>query len=225
MVTALFAHLVAVPTPLTYAVIAVLVFVEAAVFVGFVVPGETAVLLGGALAATGHLSLLPLLGLVVVAGVLGDSVGFEVGRRLGPRLMDVRLLRRHRARLESAQSYLRRRGGRAVVLGRFTAFLRAVMPALAGASSMSYRRFLAFNVTGGVIWGTAVTLLGFFAGQSFHLVQQTLGGISAVLITAVVVSLVVGWHRRRRARAAAAASSEGASEPEGELVDASSRGR
>lgn len=201
MVSALIAHLLAVPAPLAYASIAALVFVEAAIFVGFVVPGETAVLLGGALAAGGHLALLPLLGLVVAAGVLGDSVGFEVGRRVGPRLLDLRPLHRHRARAEAAQAYLRQRGGRAVVLGRFTAFLRAVMPALAGASSMSYRRFLAFNLAGGLLWGTAVTLAGFFAGQSLHLVERSLGGLSAVLLAGLVVSLALAWHRRRRSRA------------------------
>lgn len=201
--TALIAHLLSVPSPLAYVVIAVLVFVEAAVFVGFVVPGETAVLLGGVLAAAGHLSLPLLLVLVVVAGVVGDSVGFEVGRHLGPRLLDLRILRRHRARLERARTYLRERGGRAVVIGRFTAFLRAVTPALAGASSMSYRRFLPFNVAGGLLWGAGVTLLGYFAGSSLQRVAHALGGTSAALLTIVFVTLIVTWHRRRTRRGSA----------------------
>ncbi|MEZ5192796.1 MAG: DedA family protein [Nocardioides sp.] len=146
-------QLLAVPPPVAYALIGALVFGEAALFVGFVLPGETAVLLGGVLASTGRLTLGLLLALVVVAAVLGDSVGFEVGHRLGPRLLAVRPLRRHRRQLEAAQGYLRARGGRAVVLGRWTAFLRAVMPALAGASRMHYRTFLAYNVAGAVAWG------------------------------------------------------------------------
>ncbi len=195
--TGLVAHVLSVPTPFAYAVIAALVFVEAALFVGFVVPGETAVLLGGVLAAAGHLWLPALLALVVVAGVLGDTVGFEVGRRLGPRILDLRILRRHRARLERARTYLRERGGRAVVLGRFTAFLRAVTPALAGASAMPYRRFLAFNVVGGLAWGSAVTMLGYFAGSSYHRVAQSLGQTSAGLLAVVAVGLLIAWHRRR----------------------------
>lgn len=194
----LLAHLLAVPGPWAYAVIGLLVFVEAALFVGFVVPGETAVLLGGLLASTGHLSLWALLALVVAAGVVGDSVGFEVGRRLGPRIADVRLLRRHQARIESARTYLRQRGGRAVVLGRFTAFLRAMMPALAGASEMSYRRFLTFNVLGGLIWGGGVTLLGYFAGSSLDRVAQSLGQGSAALLIIVAVTGLLTWHHRRR---------------------------
>lgn len=198
--TALIAHALSMPSPLAYAVIAVLVFAEAALFVGFVVPGETAVLLGGALAAAGHLSLPALLGFVVLAGVVGDSVGFEVGRRLGPRLLGLRLLRRHRERLENARTYLRERGGRAVVAGRFTAFLRAVTPALAGASSMSYRRFLVFNVAGGLVWGVGVTLLGYFAGSSYQQVAHSLGQTSAILLAIVGAGLLVVWHRRRAHR-------------------------
>ncbi len=194
----LVAHLLAVPGPWAYAVIGLLVFVEAALFVGFVVPGETAVLLGGLLASTGHLSLPALLALVVGAGVLGDSVGFEVGRRLGPRITELRPLRRHRRRIESARTYLRERGGRAVVLGRFTAFLRAMMPALAGASRMSYRRFLAFNVLGGLLWGAGVTLLGYFAGSSIDRVAASLGDTSAALLIIAAVAGILTWHHRRR---------------------------
>ena len=93
---------------------------------------------------------------------------------------------------------LRQRGGRAVVLGRFTAFLRAVMPALAGASEMSYRRFLVFNVLGGLVWGSGVTLLGYFAGSSFATVAQSLGRTSGALLIIVVVTGTLAWHRRRR---------------------------
>lgn len=192
------AHLLSFPAPWAYATIAALVFAEAALFVGFVLPGETAVLVGGLLAATGHLSLPTLLPLVVLAGVVGDSVGFEVGRWLGPRILDLRVLRRHRTRLEGARTYLRQRGGRAVVLGRWTALLRAMTPALAGASSMSYRRFLTFNVIGGLVWGTGVTLLGYLAGDSYDLVAKALGRTSAVVVALLLVAGLVVWHRRRR---------------------------
>ena len=192
-------YLSGVPAPLAYAIIAGLVFGEAALFIGFVLPGETAVLLGGFLASTGHLSLTVLLGLVLVSAVAGDSVGFEVGRKLGPRLLDVRLLRKHRERLETAQGYLRRRGGRAVVLGRWTAFLRAVMPALAGASRMHYPTFLRYNALGGIVWGVAVTLGGYFAGASYEKVAARLGQTSAVLGVLLVLGIAWAWHRHRRA--------------------------
>ena len=138
-----------VPGPVVLATVAALVFGEAAVFLGFVFPGETAVLLGGFLASTGRLNVV-LLGVVVVAAaIVGDSVGYEVGKRLGPRLLRTRLFRRHQTRVDRARSFLDGRGASAIFVGRFTAFLRAVTPGLAGLSGMRYRRFLAWNAAGG----------------------------------------------------------------------------
>ncbi len=191
--------------PMAYLIVGLLVFAEAALFIGFVLPGETAVLLGGVLAATGHASLPVLLAVVVIAAVLGDSVGYEVGHHFGPRILKFRLLRRHTARLDRAQQLLRERGGWAVLTGRFIAFLRAVMPALAGISRMPYRRFLAFNALGGVTWGVGITLIGFLAGHSYRAVESTLGRASAALILVIVVIAVVLW-RRQRHRAAVTAS-------------------
>ena len=189
--------LTAVPAPWAYALIALLVFAEAALFVGFVLPGETAVLLGGALASTGRLSLLGLLLIVVGAAILGDSVGYEVGRVAGPRLLDVRLLRRHRSRLDPVRDRLRTKGGLTVVLGRFTALLRAVTPALCGMSRMPYRRFLVYNAAGGAAWGVGVVVLGYLAGTSYQRVQSGLGGVGAGLLLLFAVVGLVLWHRNR----------------------------
>jgi membrane protein DedA with SNARE-associated domain len=189
--------LLAVPPWIALVMIAALVFGEAALFFGFVLPGETAVVYGGVLADAGKVSVLVVLAVVFVAAVVGDSVGFEVGRKLGPRLVRAPVLRRHPDRIVAAQGYLRQRGGRAVVMGRFTAFLRAVMPGLAGASRMGYRRFLVFNVTGGVIWGTACVLLGYFAAHSISTITHALGVTSAAIAVFIVAGLAWAWHRRR----------------------------
>lgn len=186
-----------IPAPAAYALIAALVFAEAAVFVGFVLPGETAVVVGGVLAATGRLSLTALMVLVIAAAILGDSVGFEVGRHFGPRVLASRPLRRHEHRVAGAQRFLRDRGGWAVFLGRFTAFLRAVMPGLAGSSQMPYARFLAYNAAGALVWGGGVALLGFFAGSSYEAAQRALGRTSAVLIAVFVVIGLLVWRRHR----------------------------
>lgn len=190
--------LLSVPPALALLIIAVLVFGEAALFFGFVLPGETAVVYGGVLAEAGKVSVLLVLAVVVVAAVVGDSVGFEVGRILGPRLVRAPVLRNHTERLEQAQAYLRKRGGRAVVMGRFTAFLRAVMPALAGASRMRYRRFLAFNALGGVLWGSLCVLLGYFAAHSIGTVTHALGITSGVIVAIIVAAILWAWHRRTR---------------------------
>jgi len=187
-----------VPPWIALLIIAALVFGEAALFFGFVLPGETAVVYGGVLADAGKVSVVLVLAVVLIAAVAGDSVGFEVGRKLGPRLSRAPVLRNHPDRLEAAQAYLRRRGGRAVVMGRFTAFLRAVMPGLAGASRMEYRRFLVFNVMGGVIWGSACVLLGFFAAHSIGTITHALGVTSGAIVVFIALGLIWAWHRRSR---------------------------
>jgi membrane-associated protein len=164
-----------------------------------VFPGETAVLLGGFLASRGHLNLAALCVLVVGAAVIGDSIGYEVGKHFGPRLMRLRIFTRHQPQVDSAQRMLRERGGPAVLAGRFTAFLRAVMPGLAGLSKMRYGRFLFWNALGGLIWGVGFTLVGYFAGASYQKVAATIGRGTAVVLAAIVIGLLVVWEVRRRA--------------------------
>jgi membrane-associated protein len=182
-----------------YGLVGTLVFAEAALFVGFVLPGETAVLLGGVLANRHQVSLPLILTVAVLAAVIGDSVGYEVGRHFGSRLLNVRIFDRHRESLEKGQAALKRNGGRAVFLGRFTAFLRAVMPGLAGTSKMPYRRFLAFNALGGLIWAAGFTVLGFLAGASYEKVQKVAGTASEIFLGLVVLLVIVLVVRRRRA--------------------------
>lgn len=186
---------------LAFTLVACLVFAEDAIFVGFVIPGETAAVLGGVIASRGEVPLWGMAAVVVAAAIAGDTVGYEIGKHVGPRLLDIGLMKRRRRGLAKAQAFLRRRGGSAVFLGRFVAFFRAVMPALAGASRMHYPRFLAFNAAGGVVWGTGFVLLGFFAGNSYDAVAKVAGrDITAVLVVLGVLGLIV-WHLRRARRA------------------------
>ena len=190
-----------------YIAVFFLVFAEDALFVGFVIPGETAAVLGGVVASRGEVQLGMMMGLVVGAAVIGDSVGYEVGKHLGSRILEAKVLRRHAGRLENAQDFLRRKGGSAVFLGRFTAFFRAVMPALAGTSRMPYGRFLAWNAAGGIVWGIGFVLIGFLAGNSYEAVAKAVGRDLAVVIAAVAVAALIVWHvrsRRRRQRRRAA---------------------
>ena len=121
-----------------YLVVAALVFAEDAIFLGFVIPGETAAVLGGVTASLGHTTLVTMMVVVVAAAILGDSVGYLIGDRFGVRVLDLPPLARRRERIDSARDLLARRGGLAVFLGRFVAFLRAVIPFLAGIAHMRY---------------------------------------------------------------------------------------
>jgi membrane protein DedA with SNARE-associated domain len=187
-----------VPPALSYAIIGLLVFGEAAVFIGFVLPGETAVLLGGFLAAQGHLDIVTLTVLVVVCAIAGDTVGYEVGKHLGPRVLRLGVFDKHQSRLDKAQDLLRRRGGPAVFLGRWTAFFRAVMPGIAGLSQMRYRVFLFWNALGGIAWGVTFSLVGYFAGASYAKVASSIGKGAAVVVALLVIAAVVVWRVRRR---------------------------
>jgi membrane protein DedA with SNARE-associated domain len=199
------------PPLLVYVLVGLLVFGEAAVFAGFVLPGETAVVLGGVIASRQGIDLRMLIVLVVLCAVVGDSVGYEVGRVWGTRVLRLRPLRRHEERLDRARTFLRDRGAFAVFLGRWTAFLRAVMPGLAGVSRMPYRRFLLWNAIGGIAWGVTFCLVGYLAGNSYEVVERRIGLWGAIGSVAVVVGLVVVLHlRQRRARARAGATRGGA---------------
>ncbi len=195
--TTLLHHLLVLPAPAVYAIVGALAFAEAALFVGFVLPGETAVVLGGVLASQHVVNLGGMVAVVIAAAILGDSVGYEVGRHFGERILALPFLRHRRPAIDRARAYLRTRGGRAVFVGRFTAFLRAVMPGLAGLSQLPYRRFLVFNAAGGIVWGTGFTLLGYVAGASYASVEKAAGWASTGLL-AVFASGLLAVHLYRR---------------------------
>ena len=185
-----------------YVLVGLLVFAEDALFVGFFIPGETAAILGGVAASRGNVGLTGMCVLVVVAAVLGDSVGYEIGARYGIRLLSTGVIRRRERRVNATRDLLARRGGPAVFLSRFVAFLRAVMPFLAGTSRMRYRTFLTYNAAGGLVWGTGSVLVGYLAGNSYVTIEKIFGRATALISGALVVAAVIGWrvraHRRER---------------------------
>jgi len=188
--------------PVIYLVVGLLVFAEDALFVGFVIPGETAAVLGGLAAHQGQVSLAGMIAVVVAAAILGDSCGYEIGRHFGPRLLAGKRLMRHQAQLDKARAFLRDHGPSAVFLGRFVAFFRAVMPALSGLSRMRYPVFLRWNAFGGLVWGAGFVLIGYIAGDAYKRVEKYVGTGLAVAIAVLVIVAFVVW-RVRKARSEA----------------------
>jgi membrane protein DedA with SNARE-associated domain len=186
--------------PLAYAVVAALVFGETALFFGFVLPGEIAVVVGGVLANRGRVSLPLLMLVVVAAAIIGPLVGYEVGRRMGGRVVGSRFLRRMSRTVEKATSALNSRSAAAVLVGRFTAVLRALMPALAGTARMPYRTFVVYNAVGGIVWGIGYCLLGYLAGSAYMVVEREVGAGFAIALAALVVAALVIWAVRRHRR-------------------------
>jgi membrane-associated protein len=194
---------------LAIGLIAALVFGETAIFLGFVLPGEAAVVLGGVLASRGHLSIGVLIAVVVLTAVAGPLVGYEVGKRMGGRLFASRALQRVPGAVDRARVALRDRGGAAVLGGRFVAVVRALMPAAAGAVRMPYRQFVFYNVLGGVLWGVGYSLLGYLAGSAYAVVERKVGTGLAIAIAVVILALVATWVWRRRRAAAGARTRQG----------------
>ena len=187
---------------LVYILVAVLVFGEAALFVGFVLPGETAVIVAGFVASQGRVNIILLCALVVIAAIIGDSVGYAIGSRFGHKLFTLPLVRTKRDSLEKALEILQRRGPTYVFLGRFTAFLRAVMPGLAGMSKMDYRSFLIANAIGGLVWGIGFTLLGYFGGNALHKIERSASWVGIVVLVLVVAAFVTSHILKKRRESA-----------------------
>ena len=197
--------LVGVPSWVLYAAVFALPFLEASLFLGFVFPGETALVLGGVAASQGRLSLSLCIGLAIIGAITGDAVGYGIGRRFGPSLQRSRLGQVvGQPRWTATEQFLRRRGGPAVFLGRFTALLRALVPSAAGMARLPYRTFAVWNAVGGTVWATTFVLAGFLAGESYKKIEHYLGR-GALVLTAVIVVVLVVVHvvHKRRAREAA----------------------
>src|ERR687891_63408 len=164
-----------------YPAVAGFAFLETAAFVGLLVPGETAVVVGGVVAERGGVDLLPLIGFVWVAAAAGDMVSFLIGRRLGRPFLE-----RHGPRfqltpdrLARVDRFYERHGGKAVLLGRFTGLVRAVSPFVAGASGLALRRFVGWSAAGALLWATTFTLVGYGFSESFAESGETAARIGA----------------------------------------------
>ncbi|PLC12781.1 hypothetical protein AUQ48_11805 [Kocuria flava] len=184
--------------PWAYMLVGLLALAEAAALLGLVIPGETAVLLGGVVVSTGHARLGWMMAAAAAGAVVGDSVGYELGRRFAGPLRASRLGRRvGERRWARAEEYLRTRGGKAVFIGRWIGVLRALVPFVAGASRMPYRVFLPYNVLGGVLWAGSFVVAGYLAGHSYRVVAQYAGQASLVLggllVVLAVFALAVRW--------------------------------
>ena len=159
-------------SPWAYVVVGLLT-TASAVFVGLVLPGELALLLGGFLAYQGRVSLAGMVAVAAVAAVAGYLLGYETGCRLGP------------ARWDRVEAVLAARGGQAIFFGRFVGLLRALMPAAAGMAEMPYRTFLVYTVADGLIWAPGFVLLGYLAGRSYERVAALASPAGLVLLVLV----------------------------------------
>jgi membrane protein DedA with SNARE-associated domain/membrane-associated phospholipid phosphatase len=190
--------------PWTYALVGLLAFLETGAFVGLVAPGETVVIAGGVIAGQGEIDLVPLIGLVWICAVLGDTTSFYLGHRLGRGFLE-----RHGPRvkitperLRQVEGYFGRHGGKTILVGRFIGLVRALAPFIAGSSGVPYRRFIPFSIVGTGLWATTFCVLGYIFWRSFdrvaHIAGQAIFGFG--ITVGVIVGIVVAYRRRRAIR-------------------------
>jgi membrane-associated protein len=149
-----------------------IVFAESGLFFGFFFPGDSLLLTAGLLASRGILNVLILIPILFIAAVLGDTVGYWFGARTGPLLFkrDESLLFKPK-HLLAAKAFYEKHGGKTITLARFMPFIRTFAPIVAGAAEMPYRRFLLFNLLGGMLWAVGMTLLGYYLGSALGHVE------------------------------------------------------
>ncbi len=178
----------------TYLLVGALAFLETGAFVGLIAPGEFTVILGGAVAGQGDISLPLILAITWACAFAGDSVSFLLGAKLGRGFL-VQHGRRFRiteARLEQVEKYFSRYGGRTILIGRFIGLVRALAPFIAGSSRLPYRNFAPFSILGTGLWSTGLILAGYFAAQSLDTVTKIVG--KGLFVFAIVIGVVVGLY-------------------------------
>lgn len=189
--------------PWTYVVLFAIIFAETGLVIMPVLPGDSLLFALGALAATQKLDLTTLMVSLSIAAILGDTVNYWVGAQLGPRIFrgeSVRLL--NKKHLDKAHVFFERYGGKTIILARFMPFLRTFAPFVAGMGRMSYRRFMAYNVIGGLVWIQLFLLLGYWLGSRPEVQDQfhwIILGIIGVSMIPPVIEIIL--ERRRIAAA------------------------
>lgn len=180
----------------SYAGVTAIVFAESGLFFGFFLPGDSLLFTAGFLASQGIMDIRLISALCTVAAIVGDSVGYTFGRRVGPRLFNREdSMWFHRKHLERAHAFYAVHGGKAIILARFMPVVRTFAPIVAGAGAMDYRTFLVYNVVGGVLWGMGVTWAGYFLGSLVPDIDKYLLPIIALIIIASVApSLIHLWR-------------------------------
>jgi membrane-associated protein len=184
-----------------------IVFAETGLLVGFFLPGDSLLFVAGFLASPAGGHTLPIFWLnvaLIVAAIVGDAVGYWIGHKAGPAIFNrpqSRFFRRDH--LLAAHAFYERHGGKAIILARFVPIVRTFAPVVAGAASMTYRRFALYNVVGGFGWVLSMTLLGFYLGRIEWIQKNLEKAVIAVILLSVAPMVIHYIQHRRRTRAAA----------------------
>ena len=180
-----------------------IVFAETGLLVGFFLPGDSLLVTAGLFAARGDLNIAILLVTLSIAAVVGDAVGYAIGKSAGQRLYSrpdsVLFKRKH---LMKAHDFYERYGGKTIVIARFVPIVRTFAPTVAGAAGMEYRRFATFNIVGGLAWVFSMILGGYLLGNIVPNIDKYIHYVIVVVVFLSVLPAVIEWWRERRRTAA-----------------------
>jgi membrane-associated protein len=188
---------------LGYLLVGGVVFLDRGAFIGIVVPGDLFLALGGIYAGRGELSITSVILVGALAGLLGETLSYWLGRLYGVRVIrHLPFTKRLEGNLERARDYFHRHGGRTVFIGRYVSVAGTFVPFVAGMSDMPFPRFLAFDVAAIGLWASGVSLLGYFLNSEIHLVDSILSkfGWGLLILAVAYVGGRFGWKRRDRIR-------------------------
>ena len=181
-----------------YLGIAILIFAESGVLLGIFFPGDSLLFAAGLLSAGGFFSLIPLVLIVAVSAILGDSAGYWFGTKVGTNLFkrpDSRFFKQEY--VTRTQKFFATYGGRAIILARFVPIVRTIAPILAGVGTMTYRKFLSYNVIGGFAWGAGMVTLGYFLGSIIPNSEQYVFPLSLVIIILSFFPIIINYFRTK----------------------------
>jgi membrane-associated protein len=186
-----------------YVVLVAIVFTETGLLIGFFLPGDSLLITAGLVAATGVLDIWWLNVLLIAAAIVGDSVGYAIGYRAGPRIFtrEQSLLFRP-SHIERTRQFYERHGAKTIVIARFVPIVRTFAPVVAGVGQMEYRRFLLYNVAGGVGWVTSMTWAGYLLGQTIPNIGDHIHVVVVIVIVLSLIPIAVELYKERRRRSA-----------------------
>jgi membrane-associated protein len=180
--------------------VCVIVFIETGFFVGFFLPGDSLLVTAGVFAASGQLRLSELILLVPLCAIVGDQVGYWIGRKAGQALYrreDSLVFRKRH--LQRAHDFYEKYGGKTVILARFVPIVRTFCPPVAGAAGMNYGTYLAYDIAGGLLWVGSMILGGYFLGRQIPNISENIHYVIAVVIFLSILPAIIGFLRARSA--------------------------
>lgn len=182
-----------------YLGLALIIFSETGILAGFFLPGDSLLVTAGLVASQGKLDYLTLNALLISCAIAGDTAGYWIGYQVGPKLFkreDSFFFRK--SHLERTHRFFERHGGKTIVLARFVPIVRTFAPTVAGVGRMSYRKFLSYNVFGGLFWVLGMTSIGFFLGRSIPNIEKHLHLVIAIVVVVSFLPLVFEWLKAKK---------------------------